>query len=286
MSAQRELKHLDLIEALRHQEQDLDPALGRPALVAMLKTNQGKPVTVASWLAGAPVLLPETDLIGFSSADGEPLGIFTRQSLPRIQELRGEAVAIWGPRRVRYEGFPTAEQLGRLERFATAEQMKSIQAPGQLPSGGAETHSTCGQPPWLPRAPCPCRAICKGPAWASRTRTDAGCLAAAPAVAGGGGWGVSGRSGSPAGRLGVEPLPRPQASVVLVRGHLGGIRVHQGSGVVVAPGLVATNAHVAQGALGLTVQQGAAVWPVVQGAPRPPAGCLPADGARAPGAPG
>lgn len=130
MSApQRELKHLDLIEALRHQEQDLDPALGRPALVAMLKTNQGKPVTVASWLAGAPVLLPETDLIGFSSANGEPLGIFTRQSLPRIQELRGEAVAIWGPRRVRYEGFPTAEQLGRLERFATAEQMKSLQAP-------------------------------------------------------------------------------------------------------------------------------------------------------------
>lgn len=62
----------------------------------------------------------------------------------------------------------------------------------------------------------------------------------------------------------VEPLPRPQASVVLVRGHLGGIRVHQGSGVVVAPGLVATNAHVAQGAQGLTVQQGAAVWPVVQ----------------------
>lgn len=130
MSApQRELKHLDLIEALRHQEQDLDPALGRPALVAMLKTGQGKPLTVASWMAGAPVLLPETDLIGFTSADGEALGIFTRQSLPRIQELRGEAVAIWGPRRVRYEGFPTAEQLARLERFATAEQMKSLQAP-------------------------------------------------------------------------------------------------------------------------------------------------------------
>lgn len=63
-----------------------------------------------------------------------------------------------------------------------------------------------------------------------------------------------------------EPLsrPGPEASVVLVRGHLGGIRVHQGSGVVVAPGLVATNAHVAQGARGLTVQKGAEVWAVTQ----------------------
>lgn len=62
----------------------------------------------------------------------------------------------------------------------------------------------------------------------------------------------------------AESVPRPQGSVLLVRGHLGGIRVHQGSGVVVAPGLVATNAHVAKGALGLTVQQGSAVWPVVR----------------------
>lgn len=158
MSApQRELKHLDLLEALRHQEQDLDPALGRPAQVAMLKTGQGKPLTAASWLAGAPVLLPETDLIGFTSAAGEPLGLFTRQSLPRIQELRGEAVAIWGPRRVRYEGFPTAEQLGRLERFATAEQMKSLQAPGgprpavpRPPGPGANPLGAQGAPP-LPR---------------------------------------------------------------------------------------------------------------------------------------
>lgn len=130
MSApQRELKHMDLLQALRQQEQDLDPALGLPAVVSLVKTGQGKPLTLALWSEGAPILLPETDLIAFSARTGEPLGIFVRQTLPRIHELRGEAVSIWGPRRVRYEGFPTAEQLSRLEQFATAEQMRSLQTP-------------------------------------------------------------------------------------------------------------------------------------------------------------
>ena len=135
MSApQKELKHMDLIEALRQQEQDLDPNLGLPATVSMVKTGQGKPLTMALWNEGAPVLLPETDLIAFSARGGEPLGIFARQTLPRIHEIKGDGVAIWGPRRVRYEGFPNAEQLSRLERFATAEQMKSLQAgPAQRP---------------------------------------------------------------------------------------------------------------------------------------------------------
>jgi hypothetical protein len=130
MSApQKELKHLDLLEALRVQEQDLDPGLGRSAPMAMLKTQQGKPLTMATWTAGAPVLLPEADLIAFVDERGEALGIFARQTLPRIQELHGESVDIWGPRRVRYEGFPNAEQLARLECFATAEQMKALQNP-------------------------------------------------------------------------------------------------------------------------------------------------------------
>jgi hypothetical protein len=160
MSApQKELKHLDLIEALRQQEQDLDPALGRPATVSMVKTSQGKPLTMAVWAEGVPMLLPETDLIGFSAANGEPLGIFARQTLPRIHELRGEGVTIWGPRRVRYEGFPTAEQLSRLECFATAEQMKALQAPplarpssapAPRPTSGSGQFSTQGVPN-LPR---------------------------------------------------------------------------------------------------------------------------------------
>lgn len=126
-SPQRELKHLDLLEALRRQEPDLDPGLGRPAAVALVKTAQGRPMTLALWVEGAPTLLPETDLVGFASASGTPLGIYTRQTLPRIHELRGEAVAIWGPRRVRYAGFPTAEQIARLECFATPDQMKAMQ---------------------------------------------------------------------------------------------------------------------------------------------------------------
>lgn len=161
MSApQRELKHMDLIEALRCQEQDLDAALGRPSPVSMLKTNQGKPLTMALWTEGAPALLPEADLIGFARANGEALGIYSRQTLPRIHEIRGEAVQIWGPRRVRYEGFPTAEQLARLECFATAEQMASLQAPGgakpaakpmPAPASPATVGGTVGGAAPLPR---------------------------------------------------------------------------------------------------------------------------------------
>jgi hypothetical protein len=146
MSApQKELKNLDLIEALRRQEQDLDPALGRPAPVTMLKTQQGKPLTVATWMAGTPVLLPESDLLAFMDERGEALGIFARQTLPRIHELHGEPVEIWGPRRVRYEGFPAADQLARLEQFATAEQMKTLQAPPTRRAQGAAPGAS--QPP-------------------------------------------------------------------------------------------------------------------------------------------
>ena len=131
---------------------------GAPAdQVAMVKTGQGKPLTMAAWSAGAPALLPETDIIAFSTAAGEPLGAYVRQTLPRIQELKGEVVAIWGPRRVRYEGFPTAEQLARLECFATAEQMKNLPSgPGARPAAPRQTApggggvSSQGAPP-LPR---------------------------------------------------------------------------------------------------------------------------------------
>ena len=153
-SPQRELKYLDFLEALAHQEKDLDPALGTPAPVVLLKTQQGRPLTMATWSAGAPTLLPETDLIAFSGKDGEPLGVFARQTLPRIHEVRGEAVTIWGPRRVRYESFPNAEQLSRLERFASAEQMKAQQAPATerraAPRPPAPTSAQGGSAP-LPR---------------------------------------------------------------------------------------------------------------------------------------
>lgn len=153
---QREFKQLDQLEAIRTQERDLDPALGRPAPVGLLKTQQGKSLTVATWTAGAPVLLPEADLVAFTSAGGEPLGIYWRQSLPRISEVRGELVTIWGPRRVRHEGFPDAEQLARLECFASAEQMKAMQTQGGRPQPKAQAAPGGGgfntQPvPALPR---------------------------------------------------------------------------------------------------------------------------------------
>lgn len=123
---QRELKQGDIIEAYRAQDQDLDSALGVCAPLTLLKTSQGRSVSMALWAEGQPVLLPECDTIGFVGKGGKPLGIYFRQTLPRISEIKGDLVDIWGPRRLRFEGFPTAEQLERLEVFANPEQMAQV----------------------------------------------------------------------------------------------------------------------------------------------------------------
>lgn len=123
---QRELRQSDLVEAYKAQEADLDPEQGQLGPMGLLRTQQGRSLTFTVWAAGAPVLLPEADVVGFVDGKGRPLGLYFRQTLPRIHELRGVAVEIWGPRRVRYEGFPTAEQLERLEAFANSEQMGQI----------------------------------------------------------------------------------------------------------------------------------------------------------------
>lgn len=124
---QKELKAVDLTQALRVQAKDLDSTLGNPAPMTTLRTQEGRPLTMATWTAGGPCLLPsECDLIGFMTTDGAPLGIYWRQSLPRLAELKGEAVAIWGPRRVRYDRFPTGEEREQLERFADAQQMLQV----------------------------------------------------------------------------------------------------------------------------------------------------------------
>ena len=131
---QRELRQADLLEAYRAQEPDLSAALGVPAPVGILKTQQGRSVSFATWQEGQPTLLPETDLVGFVASTGRPLGIFFSRTLPRINELRGSLVEIWGPRRIRYDGFPTAAQLERLECFATGEQMTNIFKSAQAPA--------------------------------------------------------------------------------------------------------------------------------------------------------
>ncbi len=131
---QRELRQMDLMEAYRVQDGDLDPELGAPCPVTLLRTNQGRTVTMALWAEGRPALLPDCDTVGFVSKDGRPLGVYFRQTLPRIPELHGTTVEVWGPRRVRYEGFPTAEQLDRLEVFASPEAMAQIfKAPATAP---------------------------------------------------------------------------------------------------------------------------------------------------------
>ena len=130
---QRELRQQDLMECLKHQDQDLGKGQGVPPPVTLLRTQQGRTITVATWQEGPPVCLPETDLIVFVTAAGKALGAFWRQTLPRISELRGAPVDIWGPRRLRFDGFPTAEQLTRLECFATPEQLA---APAKGQGGG------------------------------------------------------------------------------------------------------------------------------------------------------
>lgn len=123
---QRELRQSDLLAACQAQDLDLPPALGQPAGLLSLRTQQGRSLLMAIWKEGTPCLLPDTDLVGFIDAQGRPLGIYFRQTLPRIPEVRGETVDIWGPRRTRYAAFPTREQLERLEPFATGEQMDAL----------------------------------------------------------------------------------------------------------------------------------------------------------------
>lgn len=138
--SQRELRQMDFLAALAAQEADLDPAAGAPAQVGIMSTKEGRTQTVATWPAGRPVLLPETDLIAFMGPGQEPLGVFWRQHLPRIFELKGTPIPIWGPRRVRFEGFPTSEQLERMEVFATADQMRALRPQGpQAPPRPAPT---------------------------------------------------------------------------------------------------------------------------------------------------
>ena len=134
---QRELRQSDLLHAYRAQEAALDPAQGAIGPVGMMRTQQGRAISYTIWTEGGPALVPETDMIVFANAKGKPLGMYIRQTMPRINELRGIPMDIWGPRRLRYEGFPTAEQLARLECAANSEQVIEIlsttQAPGRPP---------------------------------------------------------------------------------------------------------------------------------------------------------
>lgn len=109
--------------------------------VRVKQGQQERSLLMAIWQEGDPCLIPDTDLVAFISAQGRPLGVYFRQTLPRIPEIRGEHVDIWGPRRTRYTIFPTREQLDRLEQFATGEQLE-----GLLRGTGAPTRPTAPRP--------------------------------------------------------------------------------------------------------------------------------------------
>jgi hypothetical protein len=156
---QRELKQLDLLEAMKAQAQDLDPALGTAASAGLLRTKE-RTFTVATWPEQeAPVLLPEVDLLLMVNRQGQPLGLYARTSLPRISRLRPQAVDIWGPRRLKFTGFPTAEELGLLDCAANAEQAMALlglkQAPAAAPAApapaGAKSLLSTQPVPTLPR---------------------------------------------------------------------------------------------------------------------------------------
>ncbi len=123
---QRELRQSDQLHAYRAQEAALDPAEGAICPVGLMRTQQGRAISYTLWTEGRPAMVPETDMIVFLTAKGKPLGMYIRQTMPRIHELRGIPLDVWGPRRLRYEGFPTAEQLARLECAANGEQVTEI----------------------------------------------------------------------------------------------------------------------------------------------------------------
>jgi hypothetical protein len=161
---QRELKQMDLLEAMKAQVEDLDPSLGTASSAGLLRTKD-RTFTVATWPEqDGPVLLPEVDLLLLANRAGQPLGLFARTSLPRLGRLRAEPVNIWGPRRVRYDGFPNEDERGLLDCAANAEQTMALlgaakapapsaaPGPGKAPSPAPAKNLLSTQPvPTLPR---------------------------------------------------------------------------------------------------------------------------------------
>jgi hypothetical protein len=130
---QREFRQMDALSAYNNQVADLAKMqIGEPCPLGLVRTQQGRTLTVATWAEGRPALVPDSDLVGFVSSKGRPVGLYWRQTLPRLQRIKGGAVDIWGPRRLLFGEFPNAEELSELECFAPADvhaQVLNPQAP-------------------------------------------------------------------------------------------------------------------------------------------------------------
>jgi len=131
---QREFRQTDSLAAYAAQALELAKmGIGEPCHLGMVQTKQGRTLTIATWLEGKPALVPDSDLIGFVSSKGKPLGLYWRQTLPRIQRLKGDQVDIWGPRRLLFASFPSSEELADLECFAPPEVHAQILGQNNAP---------------------------------------------------------------------------------------------------------------------------------------------------------
>jgi len=119
---QREFRQLDIMAAYNAQTAELAKMqIGEPCPLGIIRTQQGRTLTMSSWIEGKPALVPDSDVVGFISSVGRPLGLYWRQTLPRLQRIKGTSVEIWGPRRLRFEEFPSADELEQLECLAPAD---------------------------------------------------------------------------------------------------------------------------------------------------------------------
>ncbi|MDR2698022.1 MAG: hypothetical protein LBB40_06070 [Holophagales bacterium] len=133
---QREFRQLDAMTAYNAQIAELAKMrIGEPCPLGIIRTQQGRTLTMAAWIEGKPALVPDSDLIGFISSAGRPLGLYWRQTLPRLQRIKGTTVEIWGPRRLRFEEFPSADELEQLECLAPADVHAQIINPGAARQG-------------------------------------------------------------------------------------------------------------------------------------------------------
>lgn len=119
---QREFRQMDAMAANNAQIEDLKKMqIGEPCPLSIIKTQQGRTLTMTNWLEGKPVIVPDSDLVAFINKKGQPLGLYWRQTLPRLHRLKGANVEIWGPRRMLFSEFPTTDELEQLECFAKAD---------------------------------------------------------------------------------------------------------------------------------------------------------------------
>jgi|GEM_PF-384409 len=133
---QREFRQMDLMAAYNAQAAELAKMqIGEPCPLGVIRTQQGRTLTMTSWMEGKPALVPDSDVIGFISSTGRPLGLYWRQTLPRLQRIQGTPVEIWGPRRLRFEEFPSADELEELECLASADVHAQIISPGAAQQG-------------------------------------------------------------------------------------------------------------------------------------------------------